>query len=175
MFDALIDKLNVARSLNQDTAVAAYDTPTVTDKVVELNTQEQLFDKGEDDTGRPLDSIGGDYTTTTKLYKRQQGQPVDRVTLKDTGAFYESFNASVQYNGDIVIEANTIKDGEDLQYRWGKGILGLQQKSKEIIQTEIREEIIKEVRKLLWISVDTGTTIEAMVSSSRIRRFNTFN
>ena len=149
MFEALTEKLFVARSLNQDTAVQAYDTPAITDMVVELNTQEQLFDKGEDDEGRPLDSIGGDYSTRTKLYKRQQGQPVDRVTLKDTGAFYESFTASVQYNGDIVIEANTIKDGEDLQQRWGKGILGLQDKSKTKLQTEIRDEVIKEVRKLL--------------------------
>ena len=139
----------VARSLNQDTAVKAFDNESTTNMVVELNTEGQLFELGQDESGALLENIGGDYATKTKLYKRQQGQPIDRVTLKDTGEFYRSFRAEVQYNGDIIITANTIKEGEDLQQRWGKGILGLNKQSKEKLQNEIRDDIIREVRQIL--------------------------
>ena len=139
----------VARSLNQDTAVKAFDNESTTNMVVELNTEGQLFELGQDESGELLENIGGDYATKTKLYKRQQGQPIDRVTLKDTGEFYRSFRAEVQYNGDIIITANTIKEGEDLQQRWGKGILGLNKQSKEKLQNEIRDDIIREVRQIL--------------------------
>ena len=139
----------VARSLNQDTAVKAYDNSKNTDMVVELNTEGQLFELGQDESGALLENIGGDYATKTKLYKRQQGQPIDRVTLKDTGEFYRSFRAEVAYNGDIIINANTIKEGEDLQQRWGKGILGLNKQSKEKLQNEVRDDIIREVRQIL--------------------------
>lgn len=139
----------VARSLNQDTAVKAYDNSKNTDMVVEFNTEGQLFELGQDESGALLENIGGDYATKTKLYKRQQGQPIDRVTLKDTGEFYRSFRAEVAYNGDIIINANTIKEGEDLQQRWGKGILGLNKQSKEKLQNEVRDDIIREVRQIL--------------------------
>ena len=139
----------VARSLNQDTAVKAYDNSKNTDMVVELNTEGQLFELGQDESGALLENIGGDYATKTKLYKRQQGQPIDRVTLKDTGEFYRSFRAEVAYNGDIIINANTIKEGEDLQQRWGKGILGLNKQSKEKLQNEVRDDIIREVRQII--------------------------
>ena len=149
MLDALTNILMVARSLNQDTAVKAFDNESTTNMVVEMNTEEQLFELGQDESGALLENIGGDYATKTKLYKRQQGQPIDRVTLKDTGEFYRSFRAEVQYNGDIIITANTIKEGEDLQQRWGKGILGLNKQSKEKLQNEIRDDIIREVRQIL--------------------------
>ena len=63
------------------------------DYIIELNTIDQLYNRGQDSTG---DSIG-EYETAT-IYgtskfkgKLEKGQPIDRVTLKDTGAFYESF------------------------------------------------------------------------------------
>lgn len=149
MLDVLTNILLKARSLNQDTAVEAYANEKTETLVVELNTEGQLFELGQDENGALLENIGGDYATRTKLYKRQQGQPIDRVTLKDTGEFYRSFTAQVQYNGDIVIEANTIKDGKDLQERWGKGILGLNKQSKEVIQNEVRNDIIRTVREIL--------------------------
>lgn len=149
MLDTLTSILYKARALHQDTAVEAYANEGTERLVVELNTEGQLFEKGQDENGALLDNIGGDYATSTKLYKRQQGQPVDRVTLKDTGEFYRSFTAQVQYNGDIVIEANTVKDGKDLQERWGRGILGLTKESKEVLQTTIKDDIIRAVRQIL--------------------------
>ena len=46
------------------------------------------------------------------------------IDLFDTGDFYESFEVKVMSDG-FLIEADTIKDGEDLRVRWGNDILGL--------------------------------------------------
>lgn len=105
-----------------------------TDLIIELNTQKQLFEKGEDRTGTKLSDIGGDYSSAT-IYgttnfegKIQKGLPYDRVTLFDTGQFYESF--FVYFSGkDLVIGANTIKDTTDLLTEWGGNILGLSEES----------------------------------------------
>jgi hypothetical protein len=104
-----------------------------TDKIIELNTLKQLYDKGEDSTG---DSIG-EYSNATIFGtvnfkgKIQKGQPYDRVTLKDTGDFYKSFSCKYLSGGDgeIQITANTMKHEVDLLDQWGRDIIGLSEES----------------------------------------------
>lgn len=112
-----------------------------TDLIIELNTRKQLFDKGEDATGRALSDIGGDYSPAT-IYgtvnfegKIQKGLPYDRVTLYDTGEFYASF--MVFFNGkNLVISADTLKDTTDLLTEWGGNIIGLSEESLGILRDE---------------------------------------
>lgn len=121
-----------------------------TDLIIELNTQKQLFDKGEDALGRKLSDIGGEYSPAT-IYgtvnfegKIQKGLPYDRVTLFDTGQFYESF--FVYFSGkDLVIGANTIKDSTDLLTEWGENILGLSEESL----SKLREAAIPILKKYI--------------------------
>ena len=115
MLDAIFELLARAQSLQQDFAVQAMDKPATLDKVVELNTQGQLYDKGVDSEGTPLEAIGGDYAPITKRYKAQQGQRFDHITLHDTGGFYASEKAEFTSNGDILLTATTEFDGQDLQ------------------------------------------------------------
>ena len=88
-----------------------------------LNSKKGINSKGE--------SIG-DYSWYTKAIKTEKGQPTDRVTLKDTGEFYNSF---ITYwndtgNGEIQIDADTIKEGgDDLLIDWGRDIIGLSEES----------------------------------------------
>ncbi len=124
-----------------------------TDYIIELNTIEQLFNRGIDSTG---DSIG-EYTIATIngtknfLGKIQKGQPYDRVTLKDTGAFYESFRVMWD-NGDMVITSNPIKDGSDLLKQWGRDIIGLtdeslaklREKALPILIRYTKEQLLKQ-------------------------------
>ena len=49
--------------------------------------QDQLFTTGEDGNGLSL----GEYSPITVKIKQSKGQPTDRITLKDTGAFYNSY------------------------------------------------------------------------------------
>lgn len=149
MLDAIFDLLARAQSLQQDFAVNAMDKPATLDKVVELNTQGQLYDKGVDSEGTPLEAIGGNYSPKTKRYKAEQGQRYDHVTLEDTGEFYASEKAEFTSNGDILLTADTIKDGQDLQDRWGKNILGLTTESQMILKPILTDDIIKETRQFL--------------------------
>lgn len=98
-----------------------------TDLIIELNTIEQLYNKGIDSTG---DSIGEYQPATIEgtsnfLGKKQKGQPYDRVTLKDTGEFYASFRTKWEASGNIIITADVLKDGTNLLEAWGRDILGL--------------------------------------------------
>jgi hypothetical protein len=98
--------------------------------IAELNTFGQLFEEGIDSEGRKLSDIRQPYATSTVQKKRREGLPTDRVTLFDTGKFYESWNVTILKNGDIEIEANTeVRANYDLEKDYGPNILGLTEES----------------------------------------------
>ena len=113
--------------------------------IIYLNTIDQLFEKGEDKLGRTLESVGGGYSPFTIQIKQQKGQPVDRVTLNDTGVFYESFKVVV---ADTYIEiiANPMKDGKDINREWGGYVIGLQPQNMNKIIDEIKIKFIQIVK-----------------------------
>lgn len=125
-----------------------------TDLIIKLNTQFQLYDYGIDSDGKRLDTARNGYSyntihgTNEYQGKIDKGQPIDRITLKDTGAFYESFKCiwSTEDGGTIQIVANTIKGDDDLIQDWGKAIIGLTPESLAIVVDKARELIIQYVR-----------------------------
>ena len=58
--------------------------------IIALNTEEQLFKKGENALGVSMQTYAP-YKPVTIEIKRDKGQPTDRVTLRDTQAFHNSF------------------------------------------------------------------------------------
>jgi hypothetical protein len=100
--------------------------------VIELNTEgeasSQLYELGEDSTGKSL----GKYTPFTISEKRKKGQPTDRVTLKDTGDFYSSFQV-LPFKGGFIIDADPIKEDTNLFDRYGEDILGLNDENLQLI------------------------------------------
>lgn len=116
--------------------------------IIEMNTIDQLYDKGIDSKGRTLKSIGGDYSFVTKDIKSFLNQPFDRVTLKDTGEFYESFNVRVT-STDFTIQADTMKDEDNLTDRWGDDIIGLTEESLNKLRDFAQERYIAYVWKQL--------------------------
>ncbi len=144
-FIPLRNLLNVFLKLDVDQiALDITRKPTFKKLIISLNTEglptSQLFELGQDATGRTLESIGGEYSPFTKEIKKSKGQPIDRVTLKDTGDFYATFNV-IPFNGGFTIEADTIKDGEDLQDSWGDNIVGLSQENLQILIEAYKQEI----------------------------------
>lgn len=119
-----------------------------TDYIIYLNTQKQLFEKGVNSEGVNLESIGGIYSFETVKIKNEKGQPTDRVTLKDTGDFYESFRVFFNASG-LVISADTLKDTDDLIKRWGQEILGLNNESLILLREKAKEILIPYVKKKL--------------------------
>lgn len=123
------------------TLFALFQDQEIKEYVIFLNTDEQLF-QGIDSEGISLKSIGGDYSDFTKDLKQQKGQPIDRVTLLDTGDFYDTFSVEALRDA-IIINANTIKEGNDLQDRWGNDLVGLTADNIGDLAEVITEDFIK--------------------------------
>jgi hypothetical protein len=81
--------------------------------------KEQLF-SGLNEQGK---SILPEYTTRTKKIKARKGQPTDRVTLKDTGDFYNDIFLDVR-DKEFVIDSADKKSGQ-IQKKYGQNIFGL--------------------------------------------------
>jgi len=131
--------------------------------IIKLNTEgtptSQLYNLGEDSFGKKLSgktiAIGGEYTPFTKQLKQEKGQPTDRITLKDTGDFYMSFDV-IPYRGGFNIVADGFKQGEaggagntDLFEEFGNDILGLNQQNLQIVIEFYRNAIQEKVRQKL--------------------------
>lgn len=89
--------------------------------IKEIQTQKQLY-QGEDSKGsfiRPA------YKPMTIRIKMKKGQPTDRVTLKDTGKFYNSIK--VIANETFVEVTTSIEYSKELFKKYGDNILGIQE------------------------------------------------
>lgn len=120
--------------------------------VIQLNTAgkptSQLYEKGEDSKGKKLADIGGEYSPLTKDIKQAKGQPIDRVTLRDTGQFYMSFTVT-PFRGGFTIDANPIKDETNLFKEWGEDIVGLNDENLQILIDYYKDEFLEKIRKKL--------------------------
>ena len=151
MFQALRNKAKAVKRLNEKQLLKLLFLDKDLQKyVLDLNRIEQLYKRGIDAEGVTLESIGGSYTEFTVAIKQTKGQPTNRVTLKDTGDFYDSFELAVKGEG-IEIKANPIKEGISLEVRWGDDIIGLADTSKEELIEKLKPLIIREVRERLEI------------------------
>lgn len=117
--------------------------PDVQKFIINLNTEVQLFDLGIDSTGVRLSDIGGNYSQFTLSVKSRKGQPTNRVTLKDTGEFHNSFRVNPLGNGDFEITSDPIKDGVSLFERWGDDVEGLTPNNYEKVIDLLEKKILE--------------------------------
>lgn len=115
-----------------------------TDYIIELNTKNQLYDKGIDAKGERI----GSYSAKTKAIKDANGEISGHVTLLDTGKFYESFRVFLQ-GSDLIISADTIKDTDDLIFKYGQDILGLNEDSLEKLRLKAKLILIPYVKGII--------------------------
>jgi len=142
MLDALKRLIRNTNKLDENKLVhQALDNSLIQNDILNLNKEDQLYEQGITSDGKFL----GDYSTFTFEYKTTIAATLgndtrsDHITLKDTGAFYNSFKF-VNGKDSFSIEADTIKDGEDLIERDGK-ILGLTDENKLVVQKWIKEPV----------------------------------
>lgn len=122
-----------------------------TDLIIKLNTESQLYDQGIDSEGKSLSDIGGGYSPRTIEIKQEEGQPTDRVTLKDTGEFYRSFRVTF-IDGDLLIHANPYKGDVNLYREWGLNIVGLTQDNLDLVITVAQKKCIEIIRNNLKLA-----------------------
>lgn len=143
MFEAITD---VTENMQQITAAWALDIlinrPEHQDLIIELNTEgrptSQLFKLHIDSEGTKLFEIGGEYADST-VETKISSDPKD-VNLKDTGDTYATWDVSVK-DGVIIIEADLVKDGDDLEERYGDNIIGLFDDNLQILIDAIADDL----------------------------------
>lgn len=145
MTDILQVASKLARTNVTQTLVKILKRPKTKKFITDLNTKVQLFDEGEDSQGVQLSSIGGIYAESTIRLSRPRKQNRSHINLRDTGAFYKTFDITVKPNANFTITADTIKEGTDLQDRWGDNIVGLQDENIVKVMEYLENEFYKVV------------------------------
>lgn len=85
------------------------------------------------------------YIDFTIAIKQDKGQPTDRVTLRDTGAFQAAITTEVTQTH--VITDSTDEKSAKLQKKYGKKIFGLSEKFKaEYIRDNLRPAFLKNAK-----------------------------
>jgi len=137
-----VDATPIIQSILQDAELQKH--------IIYLNTIDQLFEKGEDSLGRKLEDVGGSYSPYTIMKKLEKGQPFDRVTLKDTGEYYDSYRIVEPSGADyIMIITNPIKEGKNIEQEWGGYIVGLNQENKQWLIDEVRQRFVPKLKEAL--------------------------
>lgn len=113
--------------------------------IIELNTEDQLFNKGIDSEGNSL----GIYRPFTVLDKRERGVPVPddlHITLFDTGVYYGSHRVEFPNANEILIVSDPIRGDTNLFDEFGEQIKGLTdesiQKLREFILPALQRSIL---------------------------------
>lgn len=108
--------------------------------ILDMN-QDQLEQFGIDSDGK---TIKPRYTPFTVSIKKRKGQPTDRVTLLDTGEFYEEF--FVVYGSDYFAIGSYNEKAAALRLKYGDDIFGLiDNHVQELIKT-IHPDILQELK-----------------------------
>jgi hypothetical protein len=138
MFETVINLLDNAIALDEGFAFDFAINSRISDKIIELNTIEQLYEDGIDSKGKDL-GLYSDFTIEIKILKNDR---FDHVTLKDTGDFYNSFRVTAD-RGEITISADdSSKYDAPLSSFYGKDIIGLTDENLQIVIDLIRPRII---------------------------------
>ena len=145
----MADILEVANRLAKTdvtkTLVKILNRKSIQKFITDLNTNVQLLEYGEDSEGTQLSAIGGIYAQSTIRLSRTPKQNRSHINLKDTGAFYKTFDVVVSNNASFKITANTMKGDQNLEKRWGDKIVGLQDENVVLVLDRLRDEYYKEI------------------------------
>jgi hypothetical protein len=123
-----------------------------TELLKEIQTQKQLYDKGQNSAGQRLKPS---YAARTIKIKTEKGQPTDRVTLNDSGDYYESITffgtdteliitATVDYASYLSLRYGTLSNTS------GSDILGIQEMEfLEFYNQYIEPELEKSINEII--------------------------
>lgn len=116
-------------------------------EICDMNAREQLFEKGMDATGASIAEYAP-YAPLTIEYKVAKGQPVNRVTLRDTGDFHASFYLVIDPD-KFTVWAGDEKTAK-LVRQYGGEIFGLTPQNLDVLISEyVYPELRERAKKLL--------------------------
>jgi len=139
--DTYLDKLDfIIANLEKETDAIILKNK---EKILDLNRENQLFDKGIDSFGKMITPAYSPFTVSSK---RIFNLPYNRVTLFQTGAFYNAFDI-MNRKGQITIFSRDSKT-TDLQDKYGSEIFGLTNENEKILNYQIiKPELLNFINK----------------------------
>lgn len=111
------------------------------DNMVEME-RDRLF-KGLDTDNELIEPF---YTPFTVWMKKLNGDPYDRVTLYDTGAFQSAMYVSV-FGDNVVFDSDDSKSG-DLKEKYGEKIFGLTDENRTEVKSMFAQRLLQWFREL---------------------------
>lgn len=119
------------------------------DDIIALNAQEQLYEQGINALGVKISDYAP-YSPYTVQIKREKGQPVDRVTLRDTGEFHSSFHIIYERDGESFSIAARDPKSRELEERYGDDILGLTEPNFLEVRYYVYEDVLESLNKKIY-------------------------
>lgn len=114
--------------------------------IINMNVERQLYLQGVNALNVKIDSYMP-YRQITIAIKHEKNQPVDRVTLRDTGAFHRDFKIAVSRE-NFYIYSNNDK-AKDLKKKYG-AIFGLiDENLLELIENIIHPFMLNKLKQTL--------------------------
>jgi hypothetical protein len=104
-----------------------------------------------EETGSPITNSDNGRTTYSRLTEILSGgrkKEGEHYTLLDSGEFYKSmvFLLGANY---FEIDADPIKSNDNLFTKFGEGVIGLTEESKEKLRIRLKQEYRIELKRLL--------------------------
>lgn len=112
-------------------------------RMIEAN-QKQMY-SGLDSND---EEIWPEYSPQTVRNKMAEGQPYDRVTLKDTGRFYDEMG--IIYGDDSFEITSRDWKTEKLKEKYGQAILGLNDKSMDDFSFVVSYALLEDFEMILF-------------------------
>lgn len=114
------------------------------DVIVEMITQEQLYNSGINGRGVEIASYAP-YASRTIKKKLRKGQPTNRVTLKDTGSLYHSLHIEFDDEGFYVTSSQD--KVKYLMEHYGTAIFRLSNQNLKVLLNDYVRPSLKEKMK----------------------------
>lgn len=113
--------------------------------IIQMITKDQLYERGINGENVFIASYQP-YAQKTIQVKLKKGQPTDRVTLKDTGEFYDSFDVVFDENGFYVTSSDD--KAKYLVEKYGRTIFRLTNDNLTTLLREYVRPILTEKLKM---------------------------
>lgn len=118
------------------------------DKNVLLDLQKEQFTDGKKSTGNPILPL---YAKSTVKRKIRKGLPTDRVTLYETGKYYQEMYALINSQGLEIGSDVEYEKYIDRRYNQGDALYGLNEKNRQIFRRVLETTLIKNVARILHV------------------------
>lgn len=148
MITSLANRVKAFNDVLEDGSLMSDIVREFEPEICEMNTENQLFEKGVTATGISIDTYAP-YSAKTIEIKTVKNQPTDRVTLRDEGDFHRDFYLEIT-NQYFYISSRDSK-AEKLAEKYGEDIFGLTDENAELLTHEyIKPELLEKAREIIF-------------------------